>query len=109
MNSVLLSGLESLFKTLTDIFAAGIAVTAVALLLFSFNFNIRDRAIRSFCIILFSVVIVFTCEAFSGTVSEAWQFNLLLRLQWVGILILPAAYLHFSDAVLATTGKPSRW
>jgi hypothetical protein len=31
-----------------------------------------------------------------------------LRLQWVGITLLPAAYLHFSDALLATTGRPSR-
>ena len=109
MNPILLNGLEAVFKTLTDVFAAGIAITALSLLLFSFNFNIRDRVIRSFLLILFSVVIVFTCEAFTGTVGEAWQFNLLLRLQWVGIIIIPSAYLHFSDAILSTTGKPSRW
>jgi len=34
---------------------------------------------------------------------------LMTRLEWVGILLIPAAYLNFSDAVLATTGKPSRW
>jgi hypothetical protein len=27
----------------------------------------------------------------------------------VGIILLPATYLHFSDALLATTGRPSRW
>ena len=94
---------------MTDILAAGIAITAFSLLLFSFNFNIRDRVIRSFLLILASVVIVFTFEALSGSVTESWQFEILLRLQWVGIIILPAAYLHFSDAILATTGKPSRW
>ena len=26
-----------------------------------------------------------------------------LRFQWIGIALLPAAYLHFSDAVLRTT------
>jgi hypothetical protein len=109
MDPILTIGLETLFKTLTDIFAAGIAITAVALLLFSLNFNIRERVIRSFILILLSVVIVFSCEALTGAVSEIWQFNILLRLQWVGIIILPASYLHFSDAVLSTTGKPSRW
>jgi hypothetical protein len=31
-----------------------------------------------------------------------------MRVQWVGILFLPPAYLHFSDALLETTGRPSR-
>jgi hypothetical protein len=34
---------------------------------------------------------------------ETW-----LRLQWVGIVFVPVAYLHLSDALLATTGQPSR-
>jgi hypothetical protein len=29
---------------------------------------------------------------------------LLLRLQWFGIVFLPAAYLHLSDALLVTAG-----
>jgi len=32
-----------------------------------------------------------------------------LRVQWIGIILLPASYLNFSDALLATTGLPSRW
>jgi len=31
-----------------------------------------------------------------------------LRVQWVGIALLPAAYFQFSDALLETTGRPSR-
>jgi hypothetical protein len=34
----------------------------------------------------------------SGGATENW-----LRFQWIGIAMLPAAYLHFSDAVLQTT------
>ena len=32
-----------------------------------------------------------------------------MRVQWVGIAFVPAAYLHFSDALLRTTGALSRW
>jgi hypothetical protein len=32
-----------------------------------------------------------------------------LKLQWLGIVLLPPTYLHFSDALVATTGRPSRW
>src|SRR5690606_23931025 len=28
--------------------------------------------------------------------------------QWLGIIFLPAAYLHLSDALLVTAGRPSR-
>jgi hypothetical protein len=28
--------------------------------------------------------------------------------QWFGIVFLPAAYLHLSDALLVTAGRPSR-
>ena len=31
-----------------------------------------------------------------------------LRLQWLGIALVPAAYLHFSDEVLRTTNSFSR-
>jgi hypothetical protein len=33
---------------------------------------------------------------------------LFLRLEWIGIIFLPPAYLHLSDAILVTTGRPSR-
>ncbi len=109
MNSSLLLGVEALFKTITEILAAGIAITGFSLLLFAIKFNIRERVVRSFMLILSSVVIVFTAEAFSGTSTQVWQIDLLMRFQWVGIVILPAAYLHLSDALLETTGRPSKW
>jgi hypothetical protein len=39
---------------------------------------------------------------------EAGAVENWLRLQWVGIAFIPVTYLHFSDALLATTGRPSR-
>ncbi|TSA47525.1 MAG: hypothetical protein D4R46_00970, partial [Chloroflexi bacterium] len=33
---------------------------------------------------------------------------LFLRLEWLGIIFLPPAYLHLSDGILVTTGRPSR-
>ena len=31
-----------------------------------------------------------------------------MRLQWIGIIFLPPSYLHLSDALLVTAGRPSR-
>ena len=95
-------------RTISQILTAGIAITAFALLLHTMTYNLRDRVARTFAFILVCVVIAFTGEAIgtnAGT-NEAAEFW--LRVQWIGIVMLPASYLHFSDALLATTGRPSR-
>lgn len=95
-------------STLNQILSAGIAITAFSLLLYALTFNLRDRVARSFTLILACVVVVFTAEAIGSTLTELQAVEFWLRLQWVGILFLPPSYLHFSDAVLSTTGRPSR-
>jgi hypothetical protein len=95
-------------QVLNQILTAGIAITAFSLFLYALSFNLRDRVARSFAIILLCVVIVFTAEALQSKTMPAWGIDLLLRLQWFGIIFLPASYLHLSDAVLVTAGRPSR-
>ncbi len=95
-------------QTLNQILTAGIAITAFSLFLYALSFNLRDRVARSFAIILLCVVVVFTSEALQSDTMPAWGLDLLLRLQWFGIIFLPASYLHLSDAVLVTAGRPSR-
>jgi hypothetical protein len=95
-------------QTVNQILTAGIAITAFSLFLYSLSFNLRDRVARSFAIILLCVVIVFTAEALQDKSLNSDGIDLLLRLQWFGIVFLPAAYLHLSDAVLVTAGRPSR-
>lgn len=96
-------------RAISQILTAGIAVTAFSLLLYALAFNLRDRVARTFAIIMFFIMIVFTSEAIASNETSPVLIDFFLRLQWVGIAFLPAAYLHFSDGLLATTGKPSRW
>src|ERR1044071_7106236 len=103
-----LDGLLVGLKTINTILTAGIAITAVSLFLYALSFNLRDRVARSFAIILLCVVIVFTTEALQNKTIPDWGIELLLRLQWVGIIFLPPSYLHLSDALLVTAGRPSR-
>jgi hypothetical protein len=100
----LLAGIQALNQILT----AGIAITAFSLFLYALSFNLRDRVARSFAVILLCVVIVFTAEALQNDSMTPEMIQLLLRLQWFGIVFLPAAYLHLSDALLVTAGRPSR-
>ena len=100
----LLAGIQALNQILT----AGIAITAFSLFIYALSFNLRDRVARSFAVILLCVVIVFTAEALQGQSDTPEMLQLFLRLQWFGIIFLPAAYLHLSDALLVTAGRPSR-
>jgi hypothetical protein len=109
MLSLILDGL----KFINQLITAGIAITAFSLLLYALTFNLRDRVARSFALILMCVVIVFVGDAFSSTARSEQMLQLWLQSEWVGIAFLPACYLQFSDALLATTGRPSngrrRW
>lgn len=100
----LLAGIQALNQILT----AGIAITAFSLFLYALSFNLRDRVARSFAVILLCVVIVFTAEALQDQSMTPEMLQLFLSLQWFGIIFLPAAYLHLSDALLVTAGRPSR-
>jgi hypothetical protein len=100
----LLAGIQ----TINQILTAGIAITAFSLFLYALSFNLRDRVARSFAVILLCVVVVFTTEALQNKDVPEWGIDLLLRLQWIGIVFLPPSYLHLSDALLVTAGRPSR-
>jgi hypothetical protein len=95
-------------QTFNQLLTAGIAITAFSLLLYALSFNLRDRVARSFAIIMMCVVVVFVGEAIASVSETPEAMELWLKFQWAGIVFLPPAYLHFSDALLATTGKPSR-
>ena len=95
-------------RDLNELLAAGIAITATSLLLYALTFNLRDRVARTFALILFCVVIVYVGEAIGSASNNPQEMGFWFRLQWIGIIFLPPAYVHFSDALLATTGRPSR-
>lgn len=103
-----LDGFLAGVKTLNQIVTAGIAITAFSLLIYALTFNLRDRVARSFAIILLCVVVIFTAEAIQSAVETPELIEIFLRLEWLGIVFLPAAYIHLSDALLVTAGRPSR-
>lgn len=103
-----MNGLLVGVQTVNQILTAGISITAFSLFLYALSFNLRDRVARSFAIILLCVVVVFTAESILSDELDAWLADALLRVQWLGIVFLPAAYLHLSDALLVTAGRPSR-
>jgi hypothetical protein len=97
-----------LLITGNQIFEAGIAITACSLFLRSLTFNLRDRVTRTFALILLCIGVIFAGEALSGVVKQDDLYYDWLKFYWIGILFLPATYINFADALLETTGRPSR-
>ena len=99
---------EGVLRTISQILTAGVAITGLSLLLYSLAYNIRERVVRAFLVILFCVAIVFTTETIAGVSQQPVIVEVMLKLKWVGIVLLPATYLHFADSLLTLTGRPSR-
>jgi hypothetical protein len=100
MNS---STLSASFALVNDVLQSAIVIFGAAVVLYNLGRSLRDRVTRAFCALITFVSIVYLTELLvSRTIvvsTEAW-----LRLQWLGIAMVPAAQYHLSDALLSVTG-----
>src|SRR3989304_6319895 len=90
-----------------EILNAGDAITAFSLLLYSLTFNLRERVARAFAFLLACVVLGHFGDVLVSTAYSQTELALWLRLQWLAIGLLPAAYMHLTDALLAAARPPS--
>jgi len=85
------------------IFSSAIVITAFSLLGYMLTHNLRSAVARCFCVLLACVLVVFAGDIIIPRATSDHAADVWLRVQWIGIAMVPAAYLHFSDAVLQTT------
>lgn len=100
----LLTILELTNETLT----ATIVIVAASIVLYNLARNTRDRVTRTSSLVLLCVVFAFLGDVFIALDPGDEYLGVWLRFQWIGIAFVPATLLHLSDALLATTGRPSR-
>lgn len=98
----------SIFQTISQIMTAVVAITALSLLLFALVYDLRERVVRAFLMILICIVFVYTAEAIASVSRSVNVIEASLKIKWAGIVFLPATYLHFADSLLTLTGRPSR-
>jgi hypothetical protein len=87
---------------------AAIVVIAASMLLYNLSHNRKDRVARTSGALLACVTVVYACEVLIALDPTLDTWANLLRLQWLGVAFVPATTFHLSDALLATTGLPSR-
>jgi hypothetical protein len=100
--------LAAFLALINSILSTGTAVTAFSLLIYILRYNWRAPVARTFSLLLAGVMIVYVGDAILYHVADPYSAEIWLRAQWIGIALVPAAYLHFADAVLRTTNSFDR-
>lgn len=108
MLQLTVAALQGFLQSANAVLASGIAIFSSALLLYLIVYNPHSRVVRAFCLLLVCVLLTYFVDLALIDVENVSTARLWLRLQWVGIAFAPAAYLEFSNALLATTGFHSR-
>lgn len=104
MEQSLAYALELINETL----AAAIVVIAASLALYNLTRNFDNRVARTSGIVLGFMTIAYLIDTFTALGPTPGTYQAMLRLQWIAIAYMPVALYHLSDALLATTGLPSR-
>ncbi|MFN8378680.1 MAG: histidine kinase N-terminal 7TM domain-containing protein [Anaerolineae bacterium] len=97
-----------LLQLMNETLASAIVIVASSMLLYNLTRNLRDRVARTSAVLLGTVTIAYVADALIALNPSPAMHIAILRFQWIGIAFMPVAMLHLSDALLATTGLPSR-
>lgn len=84
--------------TLNQFIIVAVVIAASSLLLYTLTFNLRDRVARSLNVLLACVSVVYLGDVAGSIAHNAVSSEIWLRFQWLGIALVPPAYLHLSDA-----------
>lgn len=102
-----MSATNQFLALVNDVLQAAIVIFGAAVALFNLRHFVRDRVTRAFTNLIFFVVIVYLTELMASRTNFMVSREPWLRLEWIGIAMVPAAQYHLSDALLATTGHIS--
>lgn len=92
-----------------QVLSATIVLTSFSLLVYLLTHNLQSAVARSFCSLLTCVLIVYAGDVALYEVATQQATVHWLKFQWIGIALAPAAYLHFSEALLRTVNLRTRW
>lgn len=99
---------QSFLDLLNETLTTAIVVVAGSLLLYNLSRNVRDRVARTSGIVLACLTAAYISDVLILLGPDEGLFEGLLRMQWIGLAFIPVATMHLSDALLETTGLPSR-
>jgi len=97
------------FVLINQILASFTLILAFSLLVFIINYNFSSAIGRAFAFLLACMAFTYAGDVALFQVTSLADAIPWLKFQWIGIAFTPAAYLHFSDALLRTTNARSKF
>ncbi|MFO7170486.1 MAG: histidine kinase N-terminal 7TM domain-containing protein [Chloroflexota bacterium] len=104
--------LISILNAINDLLAAAVLIVTFSLLAYIALQNRYTPIARALCVLLLGVVVVFGGDVLLGQAQRSSTVEFLLRAQWLGIVSVPAGYIHLADGLLRYGGLPNprrRW
>lgn len=102
------TAIAAFLELVNETLAAAIVVIASSLLLYNLTRNFQDVVARTSAVVLGCVTAAYVTDVFAFLGPSQGTLEAVFRLQWLGIAFMPTGMFHLSDALLATTGLPSR-
>ena len=96
------------FGYVNDVLQSIIVIFGAAVVLYNLPRLTRSVVARVFATVISFVVLVYLMELLVSRAVAAESAEILLRVGWIGVAMVPAAQFHLSDSLLTTTGKISR-
>lgn len=103
-----MNDLNAFLALTNDILQSIMVIFGTAVVLYNLSRSRRDRVTRAFIALITFVSITFFAELLVSRALVPVSAEILLRLEWIGVAMVPAAQYHLSDALLSTTGTPSQ-
>jgi hypothetical protein len=100
--------LTLVLSIINDVVQAAIVIFGVSVAFYNLPHSLKDRVTRAFNSLLYFVCIVYLAELIATRATSPTSVELWVRLEWIGIAMVPAAQFHLADALLVTTGDVSR-
>lgn len=99
----------NLLRLANTVLEAAIVILIASVLLYGIRSSIRSRVARASSLLLGFTVIVYLGDLLLTQIDSAVEMERWLRMEWVGIALVPSAYLHLSDALLELNADRSPW
>ncbi len=91
--------MSSVLHQLNELLTAAVLIVSFSLLAYVALHNWRRTTARALCMLLLCVVIVYGGDILIERAELPGTIQFLLRAQWLGIALVPPAYMHLSHAL----------
>jgi hypothetical protein len=103
-----MTGIQHVLALTNQILASFTLILAFSLLVFTITYNRQSSIGRAFSVLLTCMSFTYAGDVALFQVTSLADAAPWLKFQWIGIAFIPAAYLHFSDALLRNTNAFSK-